>query len=321
MTRPWSTPAVVAVRRRSTGQGDSLPVTAALSDELRRARTGGRAADRALSLVLDRRPRISHEFADAGAECPWSATPRAPATRCGRAAPRWYRRCSRRRRRPGHRTRTGAGVPGPATRHHRRRRFSAHPAGARRAPEILGPTIGASEETPAVLRPLRAMDATALRHTRHRRQRRPLQDAVRQRIRPGHRPCSPSRPARHPGLTGKSVVSPDTATWGAAGAGRSALGATVTVSEVDPVKALEHYTPDTPSHAGRRSADADLLISRTGIQAPSASRTARAARSAAVAVAGGVDQEIASTAASSPGRFGGVSPTRRGVRVPTGTPS
>ena len=75
----------------------------------------------------------------------------------------------------------------------------------------------------------------------------------------------------------------------------AALGARVTIAEVDPVRALEAvfagYAVDTLEHA---ASTADLLVSATGIaHTIDVQHVLALPEGAAVAVAGGVDQEIA----------------------------
>jgi len=161
-----------------------MPVTAALSDELRRARTWKGCRMIGLSLVLNETANLALSLADAGAEVPWSATPRAPRRRCGRAAPP-VSRCSR------------APTPtGPPNTNWRWCSWTGDTTSSSTTvsvirlahaerPEILEATIGASRRPPAAAPLAGRWNATADSHTRHRRQRRPLQDAVRQRIRTG----------------------------------------------------------------------------------------------------------------------------------------
>jgi adenosylhomocysteinase len=289
-----------------------MPVTAALSDELRRAGTvdGLRIG---LSLVLEpKTANLALSLADAGARI--SVVCDAASTRDDVAAALHH-----------------AGIEvfarsdaDPATDHELALAFldQRHDiivddgsalirlAHAER-PAILEATIGASEETTSGLRPLRTMERDGLLRI-------PVIAANDARCKTlfdngygtGQSTVFTIADLLGTGLTGKAVV---IAGYGYVGRGVaravSALGATVTVSEVDPVKALEAL------HAGYAvaplvdaAANADLLISATGIAGTVAIEHLLALpEGAAVAVAGGVDQEIAIDAAVGSGA------TRRSV--------
>ncbi|GGK89891.1 adenosylhomocysteinase [Nocardia jinanensis] len=163
--------------------------------------------------------------------------------------------------------------------------------------DVLDSTIGASEETTSGLRPLREME-------REGRLRLPVIAANDARSKTlfdneygtGQSTVCTIADLLGVALTGKLVA---VAGYGYVGRGvarsASALGATVTVAEIDPVKALEAV------HAGYRvaplaeaAADADLLISATGFaHTVDIEHLLALPDGAAVAVAGGVDQEIA----------------------------
>jgi adenosylhomocysteinase len=279
-----------------------MPVTAALSDELRRARTveGLRIG---LSLVLEpKTANLALSLADAGAEvsvvCDAASTRDDVAAALHHAGIEVFARADADR----------------ATEHElalvfldRRHDIIVDDGSAlirlahAERPEILEATIGASEETTSGLRPLRAME-------RDGRLRIPVIAANDARCKTlfdngygtGQSTVFTIADLLGTGLTGKSVV---VAGYGYVGRGVaravSALGATVTVSEVDPVKALEAlhagYSVATLADA---AADADLLISATGIAGTiGVAHLLALPEGAAVAVAGGVDQEIAIDAA------------------------
>lgn len=164
-------------------------------------------------------------------------------------------------------------------------------------PEVFDVLIGASEETTSGLWPLRTMERSGLLRT-------PVIAANDARCKTlfdngygtGQSTVLTIADLLGTTLTGKKVA---IAGFGYVGRGVAravnALGATVTVSELDPVKALEAL------HAGfavaplsDAAADADLLISATGVAHTVAVEHLLALPDgAAVAVAGGVDQEIA----------------------------
>jgi adenosylhomocysteinase len=177
----------------------------------------------------------------------------------------------------------------------------AHSASA----DVLGALRGASEETTSGLRPLRAMaGAGQLRF--------PVVAANDARSKTlfdndhgtGQSTVLAVADLLGTVLTGKSVV---VAGYGYVGRGvaRSAraLGARITVAEIDPIRALEAL------HAGYRvaplveaAAAADILISATGFaHTVDVEHLSALPDGAAVAVAGGVDQEIALEAAFAAG--------------------
>jgi adenosylhomocysteinase len=283
-----------------------MPVTTALGDELRRARTvdGLRIG---LSLVLEpKTANLALSLADAGAEV--SVVCDAASTRDDVAAALHH-----------------AGIEvfarsdaDPTTDHalalaflDRRHHIVVDDGSAlirlahAERPAILDATIGASEETTSGLRPLRAME-------RDGRLRIPVVAANDARCKTlfdngygtGQSTVFTIADLLGTGLTGKAVA---IAGYGYVGRGvaraLSALGATVTVSEVDPIKALEAL------HAGYAvgplvdaATGADLLISATGIPGTVAVEHLLALpEGAAVAVAGGVDQEITIDAAVASG--------------------
>ncbi|NUS92709.1 MAG: adenosylhomocysteinase [Nocardia sp.] len=162
---------------------------------------------------------------------------------------------------------------------------------------ILGAMIGASEETTSGLRPLRAME-------REGRLRIPVIAANDARSKTlfdneygtGQSTVFTIADLLGTTLTGMSVV---VAGYGYVGRGvaRSAraLGATVTVTEIDPVKALEAlYAGYRVAPLAVAAAGADLLISATGFaHTVDIEHLLALPAGAAVAVAGGVAQEIA----------------------------
>lgn len=168
-------------------------------------------------------------------------------------------------------------------------------------PDVLETTIGASEETTSGLRPLRELARDGLLRI-------PVIAANDARCKTlfdngygtGQSTVFTIADLLGSPLTGASVV---VAGYGYVGRGVaravSALGATVTVAEVDPVKALEAlhagFAVDPLVDAAR---SADLVISATGVaHTIDVEHLLALPDSAAVAVAGGVDQEIAINAA------------------------
>jgi adenosylhomocysteinase len=289
-----------------------MPVTASLSDELHRARIvdGLRIG---LSLVLEpKTANLALSLADAGAEvsvvCDAASTRDDVAAALHHAGIEVFARADADR----------------ATEHElalafldRRHDIIVDDGSAlirlahAERPGVLETTIGASEETTSGLRPLRAME-------RDGRLRIPVIAANDARCKTlfdngygtGQSTVFTIADLLGTGLTGKSVV---IAGYGYVGRGVaravSALGATVTVSEVDPVKALEAlYAGYSVGTLADAAADADLLISATGIAGTIAvEHLLVLPEGAAVAVAGGVDQEIAIDAAVESGAV------RRGV--------
>jgi adenosylhomocysteinase len=172
-------------------------------------------------------------------------------------------------------------------------------------PHLLDTLIGASEETTSGLWPLHAM-------ARQGRLRIPVIAANDARCKTlfdnghgtGQATVLTISDLLGTTLTGKAVA---VAGYGYVGRGVAravaALGATVTVAELDPVKALEAL------HAGfavapltEAAAAADLLISATGAEhTVDVVHLLALPDGAAVAVAGGVDQEIAIDAAVAAG--------------------
>jgi adenosylhomocysteinase len=172
-------------------------------------------------------------------------------------------------------------------------------------PHLLDTLIGASEETTSGLWPLHAM-------ARQGRLRIPVIAANDARCKTlfdnghgtGQSTVLTISDLLGTTLTGKAVA---VAGYGYVGRGVAravaALGATVTVAELDPVKALEAL------HAGfavapltEAAAAADLLISATGAEhTVDVVHLLALPDGAAVAVAGGVDQEIAIDAAVAAG--------------------
>jgi len=283
-----------------------MPVTAALSDELRLAGTvdGLRIG---LSLVLEpKTANLALSLADAGAEvsvvCDAASTRDDVAAALHHAGIEVFAR----------------GDADGATEHElalafldRRHDIIVDDGSAlirlahAERPHILETTIGASEETTSGLRPLRAME-------RGGRLRIPVVAANDARCKTlfdngygtGQSTVFTIADLLGTGLTGKSVV---IAGYGYVGRGVaravSALGATVTVSEVDPVKALEALHAGYPvAPLVDATARADLLISATGIAGTiTVEHLLALPDDAAVAVAGGVDQEIAIDAAVAAG--------------------
>jgi adenosylhomocysteinase len=190
-------------------------------------------------------------------------------------------------------------------------------------PELLAAMAGATEQTTSGVRPLRAMQ------------------------RGGHLrlPVIAANDARTKSLfdnahgTGQAVVLAVADLLGEPVAGRSvvvagfgrvgsgiarhaaALGARVTVSEIDPVAALQAvFSGFAVQPLAEAVAHADILVSATGIAGTVArEHLERLPEGAAVAVGGGVDQEIALADALA---AGAVEESRRGavsvLRLPSG---
>lgn len=172
-------------------------------------------------------------------------------------------------------------------------------------PKLLDTLIGASEETTSGLWPLHAMARAGLLRV-------PViaaNDARCKTLFDNGYGTGQSTVLTITDLLGTTLAGKTVAVAGYGYVGRgvaravSALGATVTVTELDPVKALEAL------HAGfavapliEAAAAADLLISATGVaHTVDVEHLLALPDGAAVAVAGGVDQEIAIDAAVAAG--------------------
>lgn len=172
-------------------------------------------------------------------------------------------------------------------------------------PDLLDALIGASEETTSGLWPLHAM-------AQQGRLRIPVIAANDARCKTlfdngygtGQSTVLTITDLLGTTLTGKRVA---VAGYGYVGRGVAravnALGATVTVAELDPIKALEAlHAGFTVAPLAQAAAKADLLISATGVEhTVDVAHLLALPDGAAVAVAGGVDQEIAIDAAVTAG--------------------
>jgi adenosylhomocysteinase len=283
-----------------------MPVTAALSAELRRARSV-ESLRIGLSLVLEpKTANLALSLADAGADvsvvCDAASTRDDVAAALHRAGVEVFARADADRV-----TEHQLALAFLDRRHHIivDDGSSIIRLAHTERPDVLDTTIGATEETTSGLPPLRAME-------RDGRLRIPVIAANDARCKTlfdngygtGQSTVFTIADLLGTGLTGKSVV---VVGYGYVGRGvaraASALGATVTIAELDPVKALEAL------HAGfavspqlDAAASADLLISATGVAGTiGVGHLLALPNGAAVAVAGGVDQEIAIDAAISSG--------------------
>jgi adenosylhomocysteinase len=168
-------------------------------------------------------------------------------------------------------------------------------------PDLLETMIGATEETTSGLRPLRVMERTG-------ELRIPVLAANDARCKTlfdnghgtGQSTLLTMLDLLQVPIHGASVV---VAGFGPVGRGfarhAAALGARVTIAEVDPVKALEAvFSGYEVAPLAEAARTADLLVSATGIaRTIDVEHLLALPDGAAVAVAGGVDQEIAITAA------------------------